>query len=451
MADVFISYRNTDERRAFVARMATILRAYGITVWWDNGLDAGDRYAEKIVEEIDRAQLVMPFWCELSVESQWVLDEAGLGSDKLLPVRLQVVRPPPQFEPIHAARLEGWDGSILDPAIDDFVREVLSRLGRKPVALPADTRRELAALPKLPPLPTPGRTDEAPPRTPWRWLVGGAVAVLAAFLVVWLAGGFDADEAARESLSISGVVDAVQGVEQPLDITVRNLAADGALSGGELELRPVDDAIELLGPRRLGFGPTEGDVRLPSAADPPVRVLPRRVGTSAIEVTATTRLGNRFTGTIEVHTAERVLLRDGDVTGVFRTRLNNLHGRMTLKQVSLRDRHFGGTIEWSDGTTWQIEDDNGFWDGRVFRFEATAGELRYALQLGNYCVLDFEGSRWYVVNAAVRATRDGEDEPLPFVAVPTEERCPIFEPVFADPPPGAGSFQAVAEMQPRNR
>ncbi|MBI1339072.1 S8 family serine peptidase [bacterium] len=151
MADVFLSYRNTDERRKLIARFATILRTHGVSVWWDYGLDAGESYREQIMREMGQAKLVIPFWCEESITSEWVRMEAEMGKDKLLPARLQRVTPPAQFEAIHAAHLETWNGSILDPVFDEFLMDILRRLGRS-ADLPADTRAELASLPALTPL-----------------------------------------------------------------------------------------------------------------------------------------------------------------------------------------------------------------------------------------------------------------------------------------------------------
>lgn len=91
MADVFLSYRNTEERRKLVTRFATILRAHEISGWWDFGLDAGEGYREQITRELSAAALVIPFWCEESVASKWVQMEAELGKGKLFPARLQRV------------------------------------------------------------------------------------------------------------------------------------------------------------------------------------------------------------------------------------------------------------------------------------------------------------------------------------------------------------------------
>jgi subtilisin family serine protease len=152
MADVFLSYRNLEDRRKLVGRLATILRAHGISVWWDYGLEAGESYREQIVKALGEAHVVVPVWCSESVKSQWVAMEAELGRDKLLPVRLQRVAPPAKFEALHATHLEKWDGSILDPQLDEFIRDLCKKLG-KVGELPPDTRGELSQLPKLRPLP----------------------------------------------------------------------------------------------------------------------------------------------------------------------------------------------------------------------------------------------------------------------------------------------------------
>lgn len=180
MTDVFLSYRNTPERRRIITRLATILRAYGISVWWDYGLDAGESYNDQITAALRDAKVVIPFWCEESVESEWVHKEASLGREKLLPVRLQKVTPPAAFAPIHAAHFEDWTGSILDPRLDEFIRDLCSRLGRSP-RLPPDTRAELASLPPIEPLQKPANSKKKRGGVGW--------AVLASLLITVLVGG----------------------------------------------------------------------------------------------------------------------------------------------------------------------------------------------------------------------------------------------------------------------
>ena len=152
MADVFISYRNTPERRALVRRLAAILRAHEVTVWWDYGLEAGESYRAQITTELAKARVVAPLWCAESVNSKWVRMEAELGKDKLVPARLQRVTPPDAFEAIHAADLIGWDGAVRDTRVLEFARRICERLGHVAIA-PTDMIEELAHLPAVPPLP----------------------------------------------------------------------------------------------------------------------------------------------------------------------------------------------------------------------------------------------------------------------------------------------------------
>jgi formylglycine-generating enzyme required for sulfatase activity len=152
MADVFLSYRNTPDRRAIVRRLATVLRAYGVTVWWDYGLEAGESYRAQIMSELASARIVAPLWCAESVQSPWVRMEATFGKDKLLPLRLQSVAPPDVFEAIQSADLIGWDGAVGSPRLQEFVRLLCKKLGRPAVA-PTDLIEELSELPPVKPLP----------------------------------------------------------------------------------------------------------------------------------------------------------------------------------------------------------------------------------------------------------------------------------------------------------
>jgi formylglycine-generating enzyme required for sulfatase activity len=155
MADVFLSYRNTPERRAFVKRLALLLRAHEVTVWWDYGLEAGESYRAQITEELSKARIVAPLWCAESIQSKWVAMEAELGKDKLVPARLQKVVPPEAFEAIQAADLIGWDGAVDHARALAFVRKICERLG-KPSNAPIDMMEELADLRPLTPLPEVG-------------------------------------------------------------------------------------------------------------------------------------------------------------------------------------------------------------------------------------------------------------------------------------------------------
>src|SRR5438128_1896709 len=119
MADVFISYSNRGVRRGIVRRLATILRAHGLSVWWDHGLEAGEKWKDRLYRELNEASLILPLWCMESVRSEWVEREVRIGIQRkvLCPALLQEVSPPAEFAEVQAHRLIGWDGTL-----DDNVR-----------------------------------------------------------------------------------------------------------------------------------------------------------------------------------------------------------------------------------------------------------------------------------------------------------------------------------------
>lgn len=152
MPDVFLSYRNRPARRAIVRRISTLLRNYGLEVWWDFGLEAGEEFHPQIRQTLRDARVVVVLWCSESVASEWVQSEANDAGDRLLPVRLQNVVPPGRYADLQSFDLTHWDGSISAPRFQDFVSRLSTRLGQKP-AIDADTLEDLASLESLTPLP----------------------------------------------------------------------------------------------------------------------------------------------------------------------------------------------------------------------------------------------------------------------------------------------------------
>ncbi|MDX2237756.1 MAG: TIR domain-containing protein [Hyphomonadaceae bacterium] len=127
MADIFISYKS-NEREA-VRAIADGLRAAGFAVWWDHALIGGDDYSEVIQREIAAAKIVMPIWSKQSVKSQWVRAEADEGAGKLLPVRIDDVRPPLPHNKLHTIDLISWTGDEQDPRWRRLIADVGAILG----------------------------------------------------------------------------------------------------------------------------------------------------------------------------------------------------------------------------------------------------------------------------------------------------------------------------------
>ena len=104
--DVFVSYASTDRDR--IAPLVQALEGGGWSVWWDRHLEAGTAFDREIQHALDESKCVIVVWTEASVESDWVLAEAGDGLERgiLIPVMLDDVRPPLAFRRTHAIQRE---------------------------------------------------------------------------------------------------------------------------------------------------------------------------------------------------------------------------------------------------------------------------------------------------------------------------------------------------------
>jgi len=99
--DVFISYSHHD--RALAEHLSGILEGYGYSVWWDHALLAGTNFRSQIAEQIIESKVVLVLFSHNSIDSGWVLDEAGRAdqANKLLPIRINSVDIPLGFGQLH--------------------------------------------------------------------------------------------------------------------------------------------------------------------------------------------------------------------------------------------------------------------------------------------------------------------------------------------------------------
>ena len=96
---VFISYDRDD--RALAERLRDLLAARGYLPWWDDHIEAGDFFEDRIVEALDTSKAAVVLWTDHSVTSRWVRWEAtqALKRGKLVPLAapgfdLRDIRPP---------------------------------------------------------------------------------------------------------------------------------------------------------------------------------------------------------------------------------------------------------------------------------------------------------------------------------------------------------------------
>jgi hypothetical protein len=137
MADIFISYATVD--RLVVDRLVDALKACGWSVWWDHrSLRGGQRFDRIIEEAIRTARIVIVIWSKISVEREWVLDEATLAlrMKKLVPLRIDMAHLPMRFSNIHTIDFSSWTGKTDAEPFKRLVEDLSHYLGPPPEPVP---------------------------------------------------------------------------------------------------------------------------------------------------------------------------------------------------------------------------------------------------------------------------------------------------------------------------
>ena len=153
-----------------MTKIAEALFAAGLSVWWDTAIEGGSAFAKDIARELDAADVVVVVWSATSVESAWVLDEAGAGRDRkrLVPVQIDSTLPPLGFRQLQSIDLSAWKGRTGDAKIAALVSAIQKLAGSAAVVTVAKA----------------APASSGPSR---RLLIGGAAGVAAL-----AAGGFGA-------------------------------------------------------------------------------------------------------------------------------------------------------------------------------------------------------------------------------------------------------------------
>jgi hypothetical protein len=131
VADIFISYKS--ERRKAVQHLAEILKINGYSVWFDAGLNSGVDFSSQIEKELEAAKVVITLWCRLSVNSEWVKEEAHYAkrTGKAIPALMEQVDLPFGFGLSDTINLAKWDGSPRAEALDRLFQQIAQKTGKK--------------------------------------------------------------------------------------------------------------------------------------------------------------------------------------------------------------------------------------------------------------------------------------------------------------------------------
>jgi hypothetical protein len=128
---VFISYARVDAER--VRRLVDYLSEQGISVWWDEEIEPGQRFRDAIYYVLEKANCVIVVWTRTSVQQDFVRSEADHAYKRgvLVPVLLDTDAQIPQpFEQLQHLNLSEWDG-LAEKGIDRLARRVRALTQRK--------------------------------------------------------------------------------------------------------------------------------------------------------------------------------------------------------------------------------------------------------------------------------------------------------------------------------
>jgi formylglycine-generating enzyme required for sulfatase activity len=128
--EIFISYARDD--RAHVAILAKALESRGWKVWWDRQLMPGDPFDRVIAAALAAAKVVIVVWSKVSVDRDWVLNEADEGRRRniLVPACIAPIEIPLGFRRIQAADLSDWKGKPDHPELEKLFARIEEILGR---------------------------------------------------------------------------------------------------------------------------------------------------------------------------------------------------------------------------------------------------------------------------------------------------------------------------------
>ena len=131
MSDIFLSYASED--REWVRPLVEALNQQGWSVFWDRNIPKGRTWQEVLEEELEAACSLVVVWSENSIKRKWVIEEAGAGIRKRLPiypVLIDAVLPPLEFRSKQTVNLSAWDGDTNSFVFQNLVKNMRKILGQ---------------------------------------------------------------------------------------------------------------------------------------------------------------------------------------------------------------------------------------------------------------------------------------------------------------------------------
>lgn len=129
MSHVFLSHAREDKSKANLIRLALVKR--GLTVWWDENVQPGERWDERIEAALVDAGAVVILWSINSVHSNWVSHEASFAKLNQTAIQIQLDGSilPPIFEMHQCIDFSKWEERENSPSMDALVEAIRMTYG----------------------------------------------------------------------------------------------------------------------------------------------------------------------------------------------------------------------------------------------------------------------------------------------------------------------------------
>ena len=143
MSHVFLSHSRLD--RDLATRVVHAMESYGLLVWWDWKINAGEKWRLKIQEQLQTCQTIVVLWTPSSVRSDAVIEVAAAGAKRevLVPLYMQPCELPYGFGEINYITLCSWDGARHDPNLQKAISGIQSRISGVTPLLTPEQRAEI--------------------------------------------------------------------------------------------------------------------------------------------------------------------------------------------------------------------------------------------------------------------------------------------------------------------